>query len=629
MSANEAYVPGLAVAILSVVKHLPADRALQVIVLAGDMLMESQAKLKSMCTELSVDLRFLYPENSIFAQCNHRLNVHSAMYYHLLLPSLLPACDKVLYLDTDMLVESDICPLWDTDISKYPCAAVQQSDAPFVSSPYALENYKELGIAPDTPYCNAGLLLMNLTFWRRENIGERILAYCKEHRDTVCYWDQDGINAVLSGSWLMLNPVWNVGIEALQTHGWVASDPECAEALVQHQRIIHFLLTKPWEASCRHPKRSLFLSYLSQTPFADRSNELCTAYTSDVARNTTKPLLSAKRSRIVSITWARNEADIIEAFVRHHAPMFDKMIIINHRSRDTTAETLRLLLAEGLPIDVRSDECFIHRQGEALTAVLEELRNEPVDWVVPLDVDEFLTTSCCAGVRCALAQLPTDRVCRIPWRTYVPLPDDPSEERNVLRRIGHRRNVEETQWYKILISGSVLREAIALPMGSHDLKTRNDNQQYFDALQIALAHFPVRSAGQIASKVCGGWLSQMANPDKLTGAIFQWKAIFDRVKTGESITPEELQQIALEYGTKRQWSKLELKDRGTQIFPNCCAEDMLAGTNYDDTTVFDPLPVTFTLRYPYRLLPPMQILAESAEELAREISNLKTVAKPS
>lgn len=327
--------------------------------------------------------------------------------------------------------------------------------------------------------------------------------------------------------------------------------------------------------------------------------------------------------KIVSISWVRNEADVVEAFVRHHWPLMTRMIIVDNRSTDNTAMILQRLQEEGLPIEVRRDVSFIHRQGEAMTEILETLRNESVDWVVPLDADEFLITSDPAGLRSALVDLPTDRPIHIPWRSYVPLPSDPPDEVNVLRRITHRKQRENPQWYKVMIPAPVLAQHVSLPLGSHCLFGSDGITPvpYHLSTDVSLAHFPVRSPEQISVKVCSGWLSHLANPDRMHGSIFQWKAIFDQVKTGSAVTQEALRQMACTYATRGQWETVPTEWRGGNEFHDFFAKVPQSNDAQHDV-LFDPIPITFNVRYPYQHVPAMQILAESAEYLAAEAGRL-------
>lgn len=46
----------------------------------------------------------------------------TSAYYRLILPSLLPDLEKILYLDCDLLVLDDIAELWDTELGGRSCA---------------------------------------------------------------------------------------------------------------------------------------------------------------------------------------------------------------------------------------------------------------------------------------------------------------------------------------------------------------------------------------------------------------------------------------------------------------------------------------------------------------------------
>lgn len=54
--------------------------------------------------------------------------------------------------------------------------------------------------------------------------------------------------------------------------------------------------------------------------------------------------------KIVLVSMVKNEADIIESFVRHSLTYADELIIADHQSSDGTWEMLQKLRAEGLPL---------------------------------------------------------------------------------------------------------------------------------------------------------------------------------------------------------------------------------------------------------------------------------------
>lgn len=56
------------------------------------------------------------------------------------------------------------------------------------------------------------------------------------------------------------------------------------------------------------------------------------------------------RMKIVSITMVKNEADIIESFVRYHLNIVDEMIILDNCSSDETPLIINKLIDEDFPI---------------------------------------------------------------------------------------------------------------------------------------------------------------------------------------------------------------------------------------------------------------------------------------
>lgn len=274
------------------------------------------------------------------------------------------------------------------------------------------------------------------------------------------------------------------------------------------------------------------------------------AYTSKKAVRNTPFSYAGSVQKIVSITWARNEADVLEVFVRYHSTVADKMIIVLHQCEDRSHTILTKLQREGLPIHIREDPSLIHRQSVVLTNLMHEVAgSSDAEWILPLDADEFLV----GNVHKTIERLPTDRITLLPWQTYVPTPTDSRRERNILKRIVHRRSIEEPQFHKTLIPRSIAREPHThLPEGNHRVLRMG-----WDGIvepvcgeitnTLHLAHFPVRSEQQLRRKICLGWESHLMNPKREEGQAFQWKALYQRCCCNTPITEEELQDIALHY----------------------------------------------------------------------------------
>jgi hypothetical protein len=60
--------------------------------------------------------------------------------------------------------------------------------------------------------------------------------------------------------------------------------------------------------------------------------------------------------RLWGVSMVRNEADVIEAFVRHNLGVLDGLAIVDHGSFDGTAQILAELQREGLSLRIVRDE---------------------------------------------------------------------------------------------------------------------------------------------------------------------------------------------------------------------------------------------------------------------------------
>jgi lipopolysaccharide biosynthesis glycosyltransferase len=193
-------------------------------------------------------------------------------YLRLLIGSALPAeIEKVIYLDCDMVVESDLAQLWRQKFAGYILMAVRDFGYPTVKQGLP-KTHRLLNIGGDVPYFNSGLMVIDLKRWRDEHIAERVLEYTRRFADTIHLGDQDGLNAVLWDQWKPIDLAWNVQVGALTYLLTVPPWEDSEELLVRgdellaHPRILHFVSGhKPWHGGRYKPVRGRFIRYLHQS----------------------------------------------------------------------------------------------------------------------------------------------------------------------------------------------------------------------------------------------------------------------------------------------------------------------------------------------------------------------------
>lgn len=136
--------------------------------------------------------------------------------YRLVAPDVLASYDKIVYLDSDIVVERDVAELYNTDVSNYLIAAVPEirvyswlDDENNILHEYFS---KTLKLPKDHLYFNSGVLVYNLKKFRESCSGSYMLDVCAQR-----FWqyiDQDVLNIVCAGQTLYLPMNWNVEITA-------------------------------------------------------------------------------------------------------------------------------------------------------------------------------------------------------------------------------------------------------------------------------------------------------------------------------------------------------------------------------------------------------------------------------
>src|SRR5690349_3393112 len=123
--------------------------------------------------------------------------------------------------------------------------------------------------------------------------------------------------------------------------------------------------------------------------------------------------------RIIGVTMASNEADVIEAFVRHNLRFLDALVVLDHVSVDRTPELLVRLAGEGLPLVVLRDRDRAYRQGERTTMLVRRYLAElDAAWCLPIDADEFIRCDSRAALEAALAAVPAGAHGLVPLQNY-------------------------------------------------------------------------------------------------------------------------------------------------------------------------------------------------------------------
>ena len=257
--------------------------------------------------------------------------------------------------------------------------------------------------------------------------------------------------------------------------------------------------------------------------------------------------------RLVGIATVKNESDIIESFVRHNLAFVDRLHVVDNGSTDTTRAILAALTRELPNLTAEFDPYPGHLQERKVTAVARTVAaQQPFDFLFPIDADEFFRCTSRAALEGALAKLPLGTCGAMPWMTYVPTAGDRADEPDPLRRIEHRRAREpEPRFFKLAVPRSLVAQPdFCLWPGNHAVCAGGVVRVPHAALDgVDLAHYPVRSSAQLASKAILGEWSLRMKPGRRSDEGAHWRAIAAEIERDPRMSESRAQEIAVAYAT--------------------------------------------------------------------------------
>lgn len=217
---------------------------------------------------------------------------------------------------------------------------------------------------------------------------------------------------------------------------------------------------------------------------------------------------------IAAITRVLNEADIIEAFIRHTASFVMHHVIMDNGSADGTIEILAALKREGIPLTVYQSRSITYNESDSVTQLYDAACTALApDWVLCIDVDEFLDDRRLPGgfshhLETLLAgDMPPDYV-KIPMVNYAATARDDAGERNAALRMRHR--LQPTNIYKIIIRGALHDQGVSIEHGSHWARIGGKAARERIEPDLWLAHYSERSPYQYIVKFLRGWAKVLA-----------------------------------------------------------------------------------------------------------------------
>jgi len=257
LACDEAYLMPLATTLRSIVESNAAHWPIECHVLVDDVSPQGRARVERSLPARAAQIRWHAIDLSDFSSFETQAAISKMTFARLLMADLLPTeLERVLYLDTDILVLGDLLPLMQTELDGAILGAVRDGlDAELKSTSPA-----PTGMPDVCDYFNAGVLLIDLARWRANRISAAAHDYLVAHPHTR-FADQDALNVACDGHWQPLAAHWN--FQGHRTTDIAALAPS------DRPGIVHFITTlKPWKPDSLSLNERLYDRWRSRTLFA-------------------------------------------------------------------------------------------------------------------------------------------------------------------------------------------------------------------------------------------------------------------------------------------------------------------------------------------------------------------------
>lgn len=270
-STDDKFAPYCGVMLQSIIDHASPAWNYDLIVLQSGLSEESRQLLTSLAKGKDhISIR-LYDVSMLLQGKNFYHNdVYTlATWYRLFAPSIFTAYDKIVYLDADVVVLTDVAELFSEEIGEswlggcndlgVAADAVRNN-----STPYYLDT---IGVSDMAKYINAGVLVFNIRLMRAFDVEQTCIHSAQTHQ--FRHNDQDTLNHVCRGHIHFLDLAWNT----FPDHDFEKYiEPEQAKLWVQRKaapRIIHYIVEKPWDNPFSD-MASYWWQAAAHTPFYDK-----------------------------------------------------------------------------------------------------------------------------------------------------------------------------------------------------------------------------------------------------------------------------------------------------------------------------------------------------------------------
>lgn len=241
---NEGYVDYCRVSMVSLLEN-NRDSLVTFHILSDYLSDDAQSRLSSVARPYGADVRIYYMDDSKLKGQKTSWSKYS--WYRVFAPDVIAENVKeLLYIDCDVVVMGDISDIFNRKEEDWSVAAVDDYMTIFP------DLFKRVGYNQSEGYFCAGVLLMNLDYFRQHNLSDTILRFALENPEKILFPDQDALNCVCKDSKIRLPLKYGILDPFYRDERFARKFADEIKESIEDPRIVHYAGCAPWIAEYQH-----------------------------------------------------------------------------------------------------------------------------------------------------------------------------------------------------------------------------------------------------------------------------------------------------------------------------------------------------------------------------------------
>ncbi len=260
-ATDKNYIQHLCAALVSLLEN-NKNLSIDIYIISSGMSKKSRRNIEEITNKYTCRVKHIIISDELFATLAITHPYYpKGIYYRLLIPELIDT-EKILYLDSDIIVNGSIKELYEQELGTYYVGAIEDP---------GFDRHDQLRMNKTAKYFNSGIMLINLALWKKSGLQKKVIDFIENNPQSIWFPDQCGLNSIINGQWkkvpLKYNQQSSIFSPSFEEKFDCFDKAELEEAK-KNPVIIHYTSgSKPWHSTNTHPYKYLYWKYLKMTRY--------------------------------------------------------------------------------------------------------------------------------------------------------------------------------------------------------------------------------------------------------------------------------------------------------------------------------------------------------------------------